>query len=120
MGYRRFDKLLRPFGTYNLSLGRCRKCHSAPSSVHLAGNAVMPASDSETVVCSWTEWQPLEEIIVGRCEESCIPGNDPAYEAKLGGQHHKLFHIKGKRSEAAIKIGQEELQGYCEVLESNG
>ena len=27
-----------------------------------------PSSSSSTVVSSWTEWQPLKEIIVGRCK----------------------------------------------------
>lgn len=34
------------------------------------------------VVSSWTEWQPLEEVIVGRCELSCIPQIEPAFQVR--------------------------------------
>jgi len=72
------------------------------SSTPLVGDAVMPApAYPEGVVCSWTEWQPLREIIMGRCEMSCISPNTPANEEKL-------------------RRGQEELEGFCEVLQSHG
>lgn len=72
------------------------------SSMPLVGDAVLPAPVyPEGVVCSWTEWQPLREIIMGRCEMSCIPPNKTANEEKL-------------------RRGQEELEGFCEVLQSHG
>ena len=88
----------------------------------LASDAVMPATQARKapVVRSWTEWQPLEEIIVGRCEMSCMPANEPAFEAKLKHKEHALRSLQGPRSAEAIQKGSEELEGLVSVLESHG
>jgi hypothetical protein len=73
------------------------------------------------VVSSWTEWQPLKEIIVGRTEKSCIPFNEPAFEAKLRFSDHKMLASNGRvRDEQHIAKGEEEIQGLIDVLEAHG
>lgn len=74
-----------------------------------------------SVVSSWTEFQPLKEIIVGRAEQSCMPDNEPAFVAKLRSEDHALFNVAaGIRSEEAINKGAEELAGLTSILESRG
>lgn len=89
----------------------------------LAGDATLksPAPSGGPVVSSWTEWQPLREVIVGRTEKSCIPGREHAFVAKLkSADHAALTQSAGLRSDAAIAKGDEELSGLCNVLERFG
>eukprot|EP00747_Dinoflagellata_sp_TGD_P169158 gnl/TRDRNA2_/TRDRNA2_197383_c0_seq1.p1 gnl/TRDRNA2_/TRDRNA2_197383_c0~~gnl/TRDRNA2_/TRDRNA2_197383_c0_seq1.p1 ORF type:complete len:500 (+),score=74.64 gnl/TRDRNA2_/TRDRNA2_197383_c0_seq1:119-1618(+) len=90
----------------------------------LAGDAPMAKPETSpiasSVVSSWTEWQPLKEIIVGRCEKSCMPANEPAFEAKLKSADHSLHSAVGLRSDEAIATGEEELAGLVSVLERHG
>ena len=37
----------------------------------------------KTVVSSWNDFDPLEHIIVGRADFTCIPPSEPATEAKI-------------------------------------
>eukprot|EP00928_Gymnodinium_smaydae_P020963 TRINITY_DN1811_c0_g2_i1.p1 TRINITY_DN1811_c0_g2~~TRINITY_DN1811_c0_g2_i1.p1 ORF type:complete len:719 (+),score=118.44 TRINITY_DN1811_c0_g2_i1:115-2271(+) len=92
------------------------------SATKLATNAPMrPLKSSPfSKVNSWTEWQPLKEIIVGRCELSCVPANEPAFEAKLRHKEHALLGVTGLRSEEAIANGEEEIAGLVATLEKHG
>ena len=38
---------------------------------------------SKTVVSSWTDFDPIEHVIVGRADFTCIPPSEPATEAKI-------------------------------------
>ena len=82
--------------------------------------AVDGAGGGGSVVSSWTEWQPLREIIVGRCELSCMPDNEPAFEAKLRHADHALSKGVGLRSDASIAHGNEELESFAATLEAHG
>ena len=84
-------------------------------------NAGVDGADGGPVVSSWTEWQPLREIVVGRCELSCLPENEPAFEAKLRHADHAAAQMNGGlRSEAAIARGEEELAFFTGVLQAHG
>ena len=39
--------------------------------------------DKKIIVNSWNEWDPLKHVIVGRADGTCIPGPEPALEAKV-------------------------------------
>lgn len=80
----------------------------------------LPETVPNAVVSSWTEWQPLKEIIVGRCELSCVPAQEPAFEAKLRHEDHYLRAQSGLRSEESIAHGEEELANFVATLESHG
>jgi len=88
----------------------------------LAGSAHGPGmlASAAPVVSSWTEFQPLREIIVGRCEDSCMPRNEPAFQAKLRSADHALNHMEGRRTEESIDLGNQETENLCNVLESHG
>ena len=38
---------------------------------------------SKTVVSSWNDFVPLEHVIIGRADSTCIPPSEPATEAKI-------------------------------------
>lgn len=73
-------------------------------------------------VNSYNEWDPLEEIIVGRLEGSTIPPyhvcvtlNIPSFTARL----HQL--VAGRPyPQWMIKLAQKELDGFIAVLEGEG
>ncbi len=73
-------------------------------------------------VNSHNEWDPLEEVIVGRLENVCIPdnhiavtGNIPKVAAKI------LGYVSGIRYPRILTgPAQEELERFVELLESEG
>jgi len=72
-----------------------------------------------TVVSSWTEWDTLRHVIVGRATDCHIPPNEPALEAKvpedsdMRGQH-------GRRPQETIDRANELLDTFAGQLESRG
>ena len=78
--------------------------------------------DTMGVVNSWNEWDPLEEIIVGRLDGAAIPPyhvtvtfNVPTFTAKL----HRL--VAGfKYPKWMVKRAQTELDGFIHILEAEG
>jgi glycine amidinotransferase len=89
---------------------------SALSKTRLPERAAGPGN----AVNSWAEWHPLEEIVVGRVERSCLPHNEPAFEAKLRFADHDAALSKGGiRCDAALEKGAEELEGLVSVLEAH-
>ncbi|GAX74636.1 hypothetical protein CEUSTIGMA_g2084.t1 [Chlamydomonas eustigma] len=79
-------------------------------------STVPPSTSSSSIVNSWTEWQPLKEIIVGRCEMSCMMKTEPAFKAKLK-EGHALSSSFGRRAAEAIEDGERELAEFINVLE---
>jgi len=87
----------------------------------IAGSAILPqGNQSGPVVNSWTEWQPLKEIIVGTCGNSCMPANEPAFQAKLRNADHALNFVQGIRSEESLARGQFETDNFAAILEAQG
>lgn len=88
--------------------------------MHKPVTEIDPASMG--VVNSWNEWDPLEEVIVGRLEGAVIPPyhvtvtfNVPNFTAKL----HRL--VAGFRyPQWMVKRAQKELDGFIRILESAG
>ena len=38
---------------------------------------------TKKIVNSWNEWDPLKHVIVGKADGTCIPGPEPALDAKI-------------------------------------
>ena len=70
-------------------------------------------------VCSWNEWDPLEEVIVGLAEGSAVPPNHPAEEAKIFNLPNTLEGV-GPRDPDKIRAAAEELDGFADILRSHG
>jgi len=71
------------------------------------------------VVCSWNEWDPLEEVILGLADGSAVPPLHPAEQAKI-------FHLpntlaaSGPREVAKIEAAAAELDNFGAILEAHG
>jgi glycine amidinotransferase len=81
------------------------------------------AADSATCpVNSHNEWDPLEEVIVGRLEGATIPSNHAAVTCNLPGFTGKLFGLfAGLRFPTRlVEPAQRELDGFIALLESFG
>lgn len=83
------------------------------------GHAISP---KVPVVSTFNEWDPLEEVIVGRVEESCIPEWHAILEATLPPKHYDFFKNHGGQKFAAQLLldAAEELENLVAVLEGQG
>lgn len=79
-------------------------------------------SDQTSPVCSYNGWDPLEEVIVGRAENACVP--PPGVELKANTSKDVWpFYEKnaGKRfPEEFIKKAIAEVEELCNVLRQEG
>lgn len=73
-------------------------------------------------VNSWNEWDPLEEIIVGRLECATIPSYHPAVTFNIPQDTRPLHRLAaGLRYPSwMIRIAQKELDGFIRLLEEEG
>ena len=72
-----------------------------------------------TTVNSWNDFDPLKHIIVGRADHSCIPGWEPASEAKID-RKSDMWGMWGPRALETVEKANEELDYFVNVLESLG
>jgi glycine amidinotransferase len=80
-------------------------------------------SDTEPVpVCSYTEWDPLEEVIVGRLDGATIPSNHITVTYNLPRSVMALYRLAaGWRYPAWMKrLAEKELDGFIRLLEGEG
>ena len=73
-------------------------------------------------VCAYNEWDPLEEIIVGRPENSYVPPLTAEVAATSYEQNHAFFaEYAGKPfPKEAIKKATAEVENFREVLRQEG
>ena len=74
---------------------------------------------TNTVVSSWNDFDPLKHVIVGRAENACIPGWEPALEAKID-ENSDMWGIWGPRPLDSAEKAAAELDYFAHVLESRG
>src|SRR5581483_10604361 len=102
-----------------IEVGLPEPCVSTPET-RMPGDASDPAAGC--VVHSWNEWDPLEEVVVGRLEGAAAPpahvtmvGNLPARAARL----YPL--LAGRRyPRLLVKPAQRELDGFVRMLAAAG
>lgn len=77
---------------------------------------------STQVVNSHTEWDPLEEVIVGRAEQACVPRWHPVLQATMPSRHWDFFRQQGGRffPEQTLCAAERELDLFCRELEIQG
>jgi glycine amidinotransferase len=77
---------------------------------------------SPSLVSSWNEWDPLEEVIVGVVEGACLPSWHLAVQSTMPSEHHDLFQRRGGREFPAelVREASRELEGLCRRLEAEG
>ena len=73
-------------------------------------------------VNSHNEWDPLEEVVVGRLEGATIPSNHVVVTCNIPGITAKIFGFFGGRRFPKVLVGpaQRELDGFIRVLEREG
>ncbi|MGK7929243.1 MAG: amidinotransferase [Spirulina sp.] len=81
-----------------------------------------PSPKSMPVVNSYNEWDPLEEVIVGRLDGSVIPPWHITIKATMPQRYWDLFRTYGGQlfAEEEIKAGEKELDEFIHILEAEG
>lgn len=69
---------------------------------------------------AWTEWGTLEAIVVGRVDDNChAPVSEPGFNLHTGERRldEMMNYPAGPRHPHRIKLAQEELKNFVEILE---
>ena len=86
----------------------------------LSSSAIV--SPSTSPVCSHNEWDPLEEVIVGRAVGMCIPPLDIEVKACIPEKSWTFFQKNSRNSlpDQVVKKAEEQLNELCLILEHEG
>lgn len=70
----------------------------------------------------YTEWDPLEEVIVGIIDDATVPKWDIAMEATIPEHNHSFFKNNATKPfpGALVQKAKEELEHFVRILESEG
>jgi glycine amidinotransferase len=81
-----------------------------------------PLAQPQPVVSSYTEWDPLEEVVVGVVDHACIPAWDVALQATMPESQWQFFIDNGGKPfpDAMIQAARKDLEGFVRLLESEG
>ncbi|QKW08917.1 amidinotransferase [Streptomyces sp. NA04227] len=73
-------------------------------------------------VSSYTEWDPLEEVIVGILDDARFPQWHPSLEPVIPTQQHETFRQRGGEEfpPEIVKAANEELEEFVRILEGEG
>jgi glycine amidinotransferase len=73
-------------------------------------------------VMSHTEWDPLEEVIVGRLEGATIPSNHVTVTFNVPALTARLYRLVAGRKYPRwmVRLAQKELNGFIALLEAEG
>ncbi len=77
---------------------------------------------SHPIVSAWNEWDPLEEVVVGRADFACFEPSEPAYRPTLRDPQLSaaLKFPCGPKQQEIVDRANRELQGLCDLLEAHG
>jgi len=75
--------------------------------------------DKKIIVNSWNEWDPLKHVIVGRADGTCIPGPEPALDAKVP-EDSDMRGKFGTRGKDTIDKANQLLDDFSNILEKRG
>ena len=107
------------FARFSAPIIRLKLC-GIPRSIWTAPLvSTTPPISSPPIVCSWNEWDPLEEVIVGLAGGSAVPPLRPAEESKIFHMPNTLG-AAGPRDPAKIAAAAAELDGFAKILEAHG
>ncbi len=79
-------------------------------------------TETQSAVCSYNEWDTLEEVIVGVVEGSRIPEYDHSVKASAPTHQAQFFQTQAGQSfpEEIIEKASEELNAFVKILEQSG
>lgn len=79
------------------------------------------ADRGQRLVSSWNEWDPLDEVVVGRADNACFEPDEPACRPlQRGGVPPGAPFPTGPKPRDAIARANEELAGLVDLLEGRG
>ena len=80
------------------------------------------AKRTKSPVSSYNEWDPLEEVIVGRAENACVPRFTIEVKANTYEKHWDFYMENGGKPfpEEHIKKAAEEIEEFCNILTHEG
>ncbi|XP_078506613.1 glycine amidinotransferase, mitochondrial-like [Lissotriton helveticus] len=95
---------------------------SASQSPCAADEKVTDPIPEDSPVCSYNEWDPLEEVIVGRAENACVPPFSLEVKANI---HEKLWPFYQKHGGQSfpcehVKKAVAEIEEMCHILKMEG
>jgi glycine amidinotransferase len=81
-----------------------------------------PVTLTTSPVCSYNEWDPLEEVIVGGLDGASIPGMHITLDATMPEESRRMFEESGGCPFPAhlIEAGNRDLDRFVEILEGEG
>ena len=71
------------------------------------------------IVNSWNDWDPLKRVIVGRCDNSVIPPEEPATSEKVP-VDSDMRGMWGLRPLRTVEVGNACLENLVKICEDNG
>lgn len=82
----------------------------------------IPAQLQLPLVNAHNEWDPLEEVIVGRVDQACVPEWHAVLEATMPPKHWNFFRTQGGSyfSEKLLEAAAAELDCLAALLETEG
>ncbi len=85
-------------------------------------SAVPGAAESSPAVSSWTEWDPLEEVIVGVIDGAVVPPADATALSTVSPARWGFFQEHGGKPFPAdlLSAAERELDGFVALLEGEG
>lgn len=95
---------------------------SPPSSGSAAGSRRTSDGVALGTVEAYNEWDPLEEVIVGRVEGATVPPYDVALASCLSAEQREFFRTNAGKPFPAERVtaAHAELEELCHILEGEG
>jgi glycine amidinotransferase len=91
-------------------------------SVELVSEVEVSSLDETPVVNAFNEWDPLEEVIVGVIEGSCVPTWHPTLEATMPPNQWDFYKRNGGMPfpKEQVEAARKNLEEFVHILESEG
>ncbi|KAM9270822.1 glycine amidinotransferase, mitochondrial [Cariama cristata] len=85
-------------------------------------NKVTSPVPKDCLVCSYNEWDPLEEVIVGRAENACVPPFSVEVKANTYEKYWEFYQKFGGQSfpKDHVKKAIAEIEEMCNILKREG
>uniref|UniRef100_A0AAQ4R1T2 Glycine amidinotransferase n=1 Tax=Gasterosteus aculeatus aculeatus TaxID=481459 RepID=A0AAQ4R1T2_GASAC len=95
---------------------------AAAAQPHHAVEHVTEPVQQECPVCSYNEWDPLEEVIVGRAENACVPPFTVEVKANTYEKYWPFYQQYGGQQFPAdhLKKAVAEIEEMCNILQHEG
>ncbi|XP_077052961.1 glycine amidinotransferase, mitochondrial-like [Siphateles boraxobius] len=104
-------------------VSRAFRYSSSSAAAHLpVDEPVHEHAHEECPVSAYNEWDPLEEVIVGRAENACVPPFTVEVKANTHGKHWAFYQQHGGQTfpKDHVKKAVAEIEEMCNILRHEG